>query len=372
MPNNPLRVAQVIGMAVNGGTESLWMNYYRHIDRSKVQFDFLVESTSEIINKEEIESLGGHVVIIPSYKNPIKYVKALTKIFKEQNYDIVHSNMNAISVFTLKAAKKAGVKVRIAHNHATTSKKEFVRNIAKQILKKFSKKYATDYFTISKKAGEWYFGKKCFASGKVKVVNAFDLKKYNFSNESRDEIRNSLNVKNNEVLLGNVGRMVQTKNQLFLLDVFHEYHKKNPNSKLLIVGDGPLKDELEDKTDKLCLNDNVIFYGVSSNIAKLYSAMDLFLFPSLYEGLGLTSMEAQASGLPSLVSTGVSDETKMLETNKFIDLSLGKEKWVQEIEESLSHKIDRSEESNKAQLSKFDIEKGSKDLVDLYYKLLNK
>ena len=115
--NKIIKVAHVIGMAINGGTEALWMNYYRNIDRTKIQIDFLVESESKIINKEEIESLGGHVVIIPSYKNIFKYIKTLKKIFAENQYDIVHSNMNTLSVFTLKAAKKAKVKVRIAHSH---------------------------------------------------------------------------------------------------------------------------------------------------------------------------------------------------------------------------------------------------------------
>ena len=166
-----IRVAQIIGKAINGGTEAFAMNYYTHIDRSKVQFDFFVESTSKIIDRELIESLGGRVVIIPSYKNPFNYIKILTKLFKDGNYDIVHSNMNALSVFTLRAAKKAGVPIRIAHSHSTSNKKEWKKTIIKNLLKPLSKIYATHYFACSELAGRWLFGNKTFDKGQVKVIN---------------------------------------------------------------------------------------------------------------------------------------------------------------------------------------------------------
>ena len=160
MEEKVIKVAQVIGMAVDGGTESVWMNYYRNIDKKKIQFDFLVENESKIINKKEIESMGGKIVIIPPYNNPIKYMRVLKKIFKENPYDIVHSNMNALSVFTLRAAKKAGIKVRIAHSHSTSNKKEWKKNILKNILRPFSKVYATHYLACSELAGRWLFGNK--------------------------------------------------------------------------------------------------------------------------------------------------------------------------------------------------------------------
>ncbi len=371
MSEKPIRVAQVIGMAVNGGTESFWMNYYRHIDRNKVQFDFLVESTSKIIDKKTIESLGGRVVIIPSYKNPFKYVKTLTKIFKKNQYDIVHSNMNALSVFTLKAAKKAGIKIRIAHSHATTSKKEILRNIAKQILKKFSKKYATSYFAVSDVAARWLFGDKTVNNGEVHILNSFDVSKYVFDLESRNEIRDKLNIRDDEIAIGNIGRMVQTKNQEFLIKLFFELNKTHPNYKLVFGGEGPLKDGLFNLAKKLDIDKKVIFYGVDENIEKLYSALDLYVFPSLYEGLGLTLLEAQASGLPCLASTGVSKETKILDDVVYLDLNEGISFWIKNIENLLSKSIDRKQCGKICLSSSFSIDSSAKELVKIYFDLLS-
>lgn len=368
--NEPIRVAQVIGIAINGGVESFWMNYYRHIDRNKVQFDFLVESTSDIIDKEEIEKMGGRVVIIPSYKNPIKYVKTLTKIFKENKYDIVHSNMNALSVFTLKAAKKAGVKVRIAHNHATTSKRETLRNLAKQILKKFSKKYATDYFAVSKVSGEWLFGKKSFEQGEVKVFNSFDVKRFLFSNENRKVFRNKIGVHDDTFLIGNIGRFVKTKNQSFLLEVFYQYQNIDPNSRLLICGEGPLENELKQKAVKLNIKDKVIFLEATAEIEKVYSGLDLYMFPSLYEGLGLTLLEAETSGLPCIASNGVSQETKVIDYVSYLDLNSDIQIWVNEIQKFKEQKIDREACGKNVLNSSFSIDESVKRLEKIYFELL--
>lgn len=371
MSNKVIRVAQVIGMAVNGGTESFWMNYYRHIDRSKVQFDFLVESTSKIINKEEIESMGGRVIIIPSYKNPIKYVKTLTRFFKENKYDIVHSNMNALSVFTLKAAKKAGIKIRIAHSHATTSKKEVLRNIAKQILKKFSKKYATHYFAVSDVAARWLFGNKTVDNGKVYFINSFDVSKYLFDKIARQKLREKLNIKDDEIVIGNIGRMVQTKNQEFVIKLFAELSKCHPNYKLIFGGEGPLKEELANSSKKYHVDEKVIFYGADENIAKLYSALDLYIFPSLYEGLGLTLLEAQASGLPCLASTGVSQETKILDEVRYLDLKEDLSIWIKNIEDLLNIDVNREQCGDKCMASSFAIESSAKELMKIYFDLLS-
>lgn len=331
MNEKKIKVAQVIGMAINGGTESLWMNYYRNIDRSKIQFDFLVESTSDIIDKDEIESLGGNVVFIPSYKNPIKYIKTLKKIFKQNNYDIVHSNMNSLSLFTLKAAKKAGIKVRIAHSHSTSNKKEWKKNILKNILRPFSKKYATHYFACSELAGRWLFGNKTYDDGKVNIItNAIDYDRFKFNKEVRTEIRGKLGIKNDEFVLGNVGRFMPQKNQLFLIDIFKQYHDSNNKSKLLLIGDGPLKEQLKDKIKKYNLEDSVIFGGVHQDVEKYYNAMDIFVFPSLYEGLGMCAVEAQINGLPTIVSDNLPSSVKINDNIYFCPLD-SVDSWLKNI-----------------------------------------
>ena len=366
MENKVIKVAQVIGMAINGGTESLWMNYYRNIDRTKIQFDFLVESESEIINREEIEALGGHVVIIPSYKTPFKYMKALTKIFKENKYDIVHSNMSTLSVFTLKAAKKAGIKVRIAHSHSTSNKKEWKKNIMKNMLRPFSKKYSTDYFSCSELAGRYLFGDKTYDQGKVTIINnAIEIEKFKLNEEFRKTIRDEYQIADTTVVLGNVGRMGSQKNQIYLLDIFKVYNALNNDSKLLILGDGPLHDELVTKAKTLGIESNVIFAGVHPDIYRYYSAMDVFCMPSLYEGLPVVGIETQANGLPVLFADTITKEVGINDNSKFESLSNDANVWANDLVELV-----KQGRTNEFKSDIYDIKKQAKDLKELYNKIL--
>ena len=366
----PIKVAHVIGMAINGGTEALWMNYYRNIDRTKVQIDFLVESESKIINKEEIENLGGHVVIIPPYKNVFKYIKTLKKIFIENQYDIVHSNMNALSVFTLKAAKKAKIKVRIAHSHSTSNKKEWKKNIVKNLLRPFSKKYATDYFACSEHAGRWLFGDKTYDQGKVTIIkNAIDIEKFKYNEQNRLDIRKEFNVLDDEFLIGNVGRMMPQKNQSFLLDVFAKYHQDNPKSKLMIINDGPLFEELKAKVETLNIKDSVIFVGPKSDLFRYYSAFDVFTLPSLYEGLGIVLVEAQANGLNCLASINVPREADGTCNVKFVELD--EEKWVDELKSVNTNRNSWEECEESLIKSQYSIKNAVKEIENIYTKLTN-
>lgn len=326
--DRPIRVAQVIGKACNGGVEACIMNYYAHIDRSKVQFDFLVESTSKIVDREKIEAMGGKVVIIPSYKNPFKYMKVLTLLFKSGEYDIVHSNMNTLSVFTLRAAKRAGIKIRIAHSHSTTNKKEFIRNLAKNILKLFSKKYATHFYACSKKAGEWLFGKKTFNSNRVVIINnGISINTFRFSNEKRLAIRNRYNI-GNRFVMGHVGRFVEQKNHDFLIDVFYSFQKINPESILVLVGDGPLQEKVIKKVNNLGITEKVLFMGPQKDVASFYCAMDCFVMPSLYEGLPVVGVEAQINGLPCFFSSSITNEVVISDYSYIVDSSFKCREWV--------------------------------------------
>ena len=186
----PIRVAQIIGKWVGGGVEAVVMNYYRHINREKIQFDFICDSDSTNIPYEEIESLGGRVILIPPYQKTFKYHKELKKTLIENEYKIVHSHINTLSIFPLYAAKKAGVPVRIAHSHSTTNSKEWKRNILKQILRPFSKIFATNYMCCSELAGRWLFGNKVYNKGKVYLLNnAIDLEKFSYDEKIRNKKR---------------------------------------------------------------------------------------------------------------------------------------------------------------------------------------
>lgn len=310
--SEPIVVAQIMGKWVGGGVESVIMNYYRHIDRNKIQFDFICDEDSINIPYDEIEKLGGKVILCPPYQKLPKYLKFLKQLFREKKYRIVHSNINTLSVFPLYAAKKAGVPVRIAHSHSTSNPKEWKKNLLKNALRPFSKKYATDYFACTKHAGEYQFGKKAVEQGKIKIItNAIDIEKFKFDPEARKRLRKEFGFKDDDYVIGNFGRLIPQKNQLFLIDAFAEFKKKNPNAKLLIVGEGDLRDKLEEKIASYSLANDVRIEGFRKDLKKCYSALDLFAFPSIYEGLGMVAVEAQVNGLTVLSSVFVPEDANI-------------------------------------------------------------
>ena len=279
-------VAHIMGKWNGGGVESVVMNYYKNIDRNRIQFHFLCDEDSTDIPYEEIEKLGGKVIVIPPYQKLFKYQKELYRIFKENNYKIIHSHINALSVFPLKIAKKAGVPIRIAHSHSTSNKKEWKKNILKMILRPFSKLYANNYFACTEYAGKWLFGKKVVERKELNVINnAIDLKKFEFNENIRGDLRKELGIKEDVLVIGHVGRFMKQKNHDFLIDVFNELIKKNENSILMLIGQGPLLNEMKQKVRDLSIEDKVKFIGQVTNVEKYYNIMDVFLFPSIYEGL---------------------------------------------------------------------------------------
>ena len=326
----PIRVAHIIGKWVGGGVEAVVMNYYRHIDRTKIQFDFICDDDSTNIPYDEIKSLGGKVILIPPYQKAFKYHKELKRVLKEGKYEIVHSHINTLSVFSLFAAKCAGVPMRIAHSHSTTNKKEWKKNLLKQVLRPFSKLFATNYMACSELAGRWLFGDKTFDKGEVYILNnAIDLDKFAYSEAKRKSKRKEFGIKNDTLVIGHIGRFVEQKNHRFLIDIFDEVHKKNNNSVLLLVGQGPLEEEIKEKVNTLGLTDSVIFAGQRADVNELYSAMDVFVLPSLYEGLPVVGVEAQAAGLLCLLSNDMTKETKILEKTQIIGLNNPPSAWAE-------------------------------------------
>lgn len=325
----PIRVAQIVGKWLGGGVEAVVMNYYRHIDHQKIQFDFICDNDSTNIPYQEIEKLGGKVILIPPYQKVFKYQKELQKVLRDGNYKIVHSHINTLSVFPLYAAKKAGVPIRIAHSHSTTNKAEWKKNLMKQILRPLSKRYATDYFCCSELAGRWLFGDKVYNQGKVYLLNnAIDLDKFSFSEKIRKEKRQELGLSDKNIVIGHIGRFVAQKNHTFLIDIFNEIHKKNENAILLLAGQGPLQEETKEKVKSLELNDYVRFLGQRNDANELYQAFDVFLLPSLYEGLPVVGVEAQAAGLLCVLSDDMTKETKVLDSTVFMSLNNSAEEWA--------------------------------------------
>lgn len=371
MKNEPIIIAQIMGKWVGGGVEAVIMNYYKHIDRTKVQFDFICDSDSTNIPYEEIEKLGGRIILCPPYQKLFKYIKFLTKLFKENKYTIIHSNINVLSVFPLYAAKKAKVPVRIAHSHSTSNKKEWKKNIVKNILRPFSKRYATDYFACSELAGRYMFGDKTFNEGKVTVINnAIDLDEFKYDKKLRNKKRKELNIDDDILVIGHIGRFVAQKNHEYLIDIFNEIHKKNKKAILLLIGQGPKEELIKEKVKELKLTKSVKFLGQRSDVKELYQAMDVFLLPSLYEGLPVVGVEAQASGLLCILSSAMTKETKVLDSTRFIDLEVSPKEWAKILlDDCSSYKV----KSTKEEMTKnnFNIDEEATKL-EIFYKSIIK
>lgn len=367
----PIRVASVIGRYIGGGVEAVTINYYRNIDKNKVQLDFICDEDSTNIPYEEIEKMGGKVIIIPSYSKPFKYHKELKRVLKEGNYKIVHSNINTLSVFSLFAAKCAGVPVRIAHSHSTTNKKEKKKNLMKQVLRPFSKVFATDYMCCSELAGRWLFGNKEYDKGNVYLLNnAIDLDKFKYNEALRKKKRKELGIKDDTLVIGHIGRFVAQKNHDYLIDIFNEIHKKNNNSILLLAGQGPLMEDIKNKVKELNLEDSVKFLGQRNDANELYQAFDVFLLPSLYEGLPVVGVEAQASGLLCYLSDDMTKETKVLDITKFMSLNNTPEEWADNILDDVK-KYKRIDTSKEMTAKNFNIKEEAKKLEEYYLNLYN-
>lgn len=368
--NYPIRVAQIIGRTLNGGVENLIYNYYLNVDKTKIQFDFFVEKESEIINIKKIREIGGNVIIIPSYKKIFKYCYTLKNIFLKEKYDIVQSNMNSLSFFSLYAAKKASIKVRICNSLSTTNKKEKFKYLLKMIFKPFSKNFATKYFACSNSCGEWLYGKKIIKNKNYyKINNAIDIEKYQYN----DIYRNELIIKHNldgKFIIGTIGRLEPQKNQMFLLDVFKEIKNVKENSFLIIIGDGYLYESLKNKAEQLNIEKDVMILtskdvGVRGAALKYYSLFDVFVLPSLYEGLPTVGIEAQINNLPCFFSSNITKETQINDNCVFIPLKYGPKYWCNEI-------IDYKFEFRKKSFynEDFDVIEQGKKLTLLYEKFM--
>ena len=368
----PIRIAQIIGKWLGGGVESVVMNYYRHIDRTKIQFDFICDNDSTNIPYKEIEELGGKVILIPPYQKVFKYHRELKKVLKDGNYKIVHSHINTLSVFSLFAAKCAGVSVRIAHSHSTTNKKEWKKNLMKLALKPFTKLVATDYMACTEHAGRWMFGNKAFDTGKVYILNnAIDLDKFKYNEKLRKKIRKELKISDSTVVIGHIGRFVTQKNHAQLIDIFNEYHKNNNNSVLMLIGQGPLMDTIKNKVNSLELDDCVMFLGQKDNVNEFYNAMDLFLFPSLYEGLGMVAIEAQTNGLEVLASDQVPYVANILNNMRFISLESDLTIWSNAINNCVKLSSNREKNLDDMNERGYNIKKEAKKLEECYLNLYN-
>lgn len=368
--SKPLRILHVVTSMNFGGLETMIMNYYRHINRQKVQFDFLVHREERASYDDEIESLGGIIYRLPRLVPwSIHYRKALDGFFKSHpEYKIVHVHQDCLSSIALKAAKKYGVPMRIAHSHNSDIDKN-VKYPIKIFYRQFITKYATKLMACSELAGKWMFG--CSKASEFSVLsNAIDAKAFDYNPQARNALRKELGISDDEFVLGHVGRFSPQKNHLFLIDIFDAVHKLRPNSKLILIGDGELRSMIEKKVSDLGLNECVYFAGTTTNVSSFLQAMDTFVLPSKYEGLGIVTIEAQTSGLPCIIADSIPDEC-IIDSALVAKMSIEDttQNWAKCILDSLN--ILRKGHRADTVMSGYDIMECAKNLQTFYLECLD-
>lgn len=305
-----IRVLHVMGTMNRGGAETLIMELYRHIDRTKIQFDFLIYNYSDTpgVFDEEIKAMGGRLFHAKRrfYRNPVAFYEELSAFFKQHpEYKIVHAHQHITSGYVLAAAKTTAGSLTIAHSHCAFSTTGFLRKCAGLVSKALLKKYANFYFGCSNDAIVELSGKPADNRTRIIVNNAIDVEKFAFDQGMRQKWRAELGADDKTVIIGNVARFTSEKNHEHTIKSFARLAENNNNSMLVLVGDGPLRPETEKLAAELGVIDKTVFLGVRGDVHELINAFDVFVMPSRYEGLGIVLIEAQANGLPCVISADV-------------------------------------------------------------------
>lgn len=364
-----MRILHVVTTMHRGGLETMLMNYYRKIDTSKIQFDFLTYRKYKSEYDLEILERGGKIYYLPPFspKTIFQNLKQTSEFFKiHKEYKIVHSHLDALSAFPLFFAKRNNIPVRIAHSHVSGFDIDFkypVRLAARCALKYI----ATDFFACSEKAGKFMFGK--YAGEKVKIlVNAIETNKFAYDSEIRKKVRAREKLGDSYVV-GHVGRFTDVKNHEKLLDIFAEILKKRENAVLMLVGKGELEEKITQKTEYLKISDKVRFMGSRDDVNELMQAMDLFILPSKYEGFGMVLIEAQTAGLPCLTSANVvPEDVQVSPLLKYVPLDADSKIWA---DEGLSLTGSRKSYAETVKEKGYDLERRKDELVDFYQNAWN-
>ena len=367
-----IRVLCVFSTLDRGGAETMCMNLYRHIDREKVQFDFVKHTPQVGAFEEEIRALGGRIFEAPRYKvyNHLSYCAWWKKHLREHpEHQIIHGHFFTISAVFLHMAKKMG-RITVAHSHCTPTPEAQIRRKIKGVLEKYLvsqiERNAKHCFACSKPAGEWIFPQKEF----IVLNNAIDTDKFVYSAETRDRVRKELRLEDNFVV-GAIGRIMLQKNPLGIVDIFNAVYQQNPEARLLWIGDdgkGTMAVEARERAKEYGILDRIIFTGVRSDVNELVQAMDVFILPSFYEGLGIVAIEAQAAGLPCFLSDAVPEEANV--TGRCTFLPLGDPKaWADAI---LSADLMRRDTTQQIKDAGYDIHTTAKWLQEFYLEIAEK
>lgn len=330
---NPVRILQILGRLDRGGAETMIMNLYRNIDREQVQFDFVIHTTEECDYSEEVRCLGGHIYSLPAFsvKTALSYSRAWRGFLREHpEYKLIHSHVRSTASILLREAKKQN-RITIVHSHNTSSGSG-ISAIVKNILQ-LPLRYIADYlFACSVSSGHWLYGEKACEGKRFQVLNnGIDTEQFRFDDLLRQKMRTQMEV-GDEIVIGHIGRMEEQKNHKRLLEIVAVLK----NVKVWLIGSGPLETEIKQQIKDLKLEDRVCCLGVRSDVPMLMQAMDVILFPSLFEGLPVTLIEAQASGLPILMSNTITSEVVVTDLVETCSLEAENCVWKEQLEEIVS------------------------------------
>lgn len=365
-----IRVLQVLGSTNRGGAETFVMNMFRNINKNKFIFDFLVHTNKLGDYDDEIRKLGGIIYSsvadteISKISRIVRRYNELLEFFKNHpEYKIIHIHTNSISCLSeLIAAKQSGIKVRIVHSHSTSSLNQKAHKRFRFLLKHFT----TYQFACGKEAGEWMFGSDFFKLNNHKIIpNAINIDDYLFDIKMRDKVRKELNIEN-KIVIGHVGRFLAVKNHRFLIEIFNDFLKLHPDSVLVLVGNGELEDDIRRLVEGKNISKYVKFLGVRGDVNRILMGVDCLILPSLYEGLPIITIEAQASGLPIIVSDTVTDECKLIDIVEFKSLNAPAKEWAETIEKSLMKLDKRFQFSYKLETSKYNMVKVISIIEEIY------
>ena len=371
----PIHVLVLDTVMDRGGAEAMIMNYMRNINRDMIRFDFLTNREYRGAYEDEIERLGGKVWhMCPMYPGKFRQYKREVRQFLKEHpeYRIIHSNLEERSYFALKEAKKLGVPVRISHSHNRPLGFD-LKLLMRYYFRFMLKYYNTHMFSCGVEAGDWLYGKK--NRDKVTIMNnAIDAKEYVYDREKSQAVKEVLGV-SGKLVIGHVGRFFPQKNHRFLIEIFKEIHDRNADAVLLLVGGGELddslKNEIKQKVEDLGLTDCVQFLGVREDVNELMQAFDLFLLPSLFEGLPVTMVEAQAAGLPCVISDKVPIQCDITGNVQVVALEEQPEVWAEKILQ-YAEGFERKDTQELVEQAGFDIGQNAKWLETFYREALEK
>jgi len=363
-----IRILQSVSNMDRGGIETMLMNFYRNVDRTQVQFDFLANKPQPGDYDEEIRALGGRVFVSPGFKSYRKYVAYMTELFAQNpEYKIIHTHNGSLMLYALRSAQKNNIPIRIAHAHATAVPVG-LKNEVKKLIRPMIKYAATDYWGCSDAAGKFYFSEKRWNRRHELIHNAINVPDFLFDEQKRASIRGQYGFGDKRVI-GHVGRLAPQKNQMKLLEVFAVVHKTDPNTHLVIIGTGELEAKLKAHAGELGIEHDVTFTGVLSNVNEWYSAFDVFVMTSLYEGLPVVAVEAQAADLPCVLCDTITPEVKITDNVRFKGLRDSADVWAKAILDCPAQpRVSRADELKK---TGYDIKAEALRMQDLYLDLYN-